>query len=121
PAVEITSIGTKRSHLKIEAVDENLYHAKARPNGDGLWKKLHDLLRPRIGCDVIILGLAAHNEIAHASSHPVSAKARLPEGFYNFDRLVTHVHRCRSDSVFYRNRHPPVIFLIQVDFRNRIQ
>ena len=81
PAVGIANVGAKRRHFDLHSILNHQNHAESRADREAVRKKFLHAFRPRIRANVIVRGLAAQFQIAHASAHQiglmtVSAKRR---------------------------------------------
>src|SRR5262249_39206388 len=76
-------------HLDFSSIESrHEHHSELGANCVGLGKNFQDLLRRSIGSDVIILRLAAQQQIAHASAYEKSLKAALAQGLYHRDGKI---------------------------------
>ena len=89
-AVEIGSVGAEGGDLDVALIarisqrfQRHQHHSELRADGVGLGKDAHDLVGRGRGGNVVIGGLAAQQQIAHASAHPqslVAVAAEKPDG-----------------------------------------
>ncbi len=55
-----------------EMINGNEHDSKLRTDSIGFGEDAHDLLRDGIGCDIVIGGFAAEQQVAHAPANQVS-------------------------------------------------
>ena len=68
-AVAVANIRTEGSHFDFQSVTRNQDYAELRANRNAFREQFHYLFRLRIGCYVVVGGLAAKQQIAHTSAH----------------------------------------------------
>ena len=68
-AITIAHVRAERGHLDFEAITRNQDHSELRTDRDALGEQPHHLFRRGIGGHVVIGGLQAEKQVAHASAH----------------------------------------------------
>src|SRR5437762_9891025 len=68
-AVAVTYVRAEGSHFDFQCVTRNQDYAELRANRNAFREQFHYLFRLRIGCYVVVGGLAAKQQIAHTSAH----------------------------------------------------
>src|SRR5690554_1215768 len=68
-----------------------VHEAKAPPDDAGPTKQWLDLFRRGVGGDVEILGLQAHDQVAHRAAHDISLEAMLAQHFTYLDGVARDV------------------------------
>src|SRR6266545_711968 len=97
PSVDVSLIGPKRRHLKLEIIFQYDDHAKVCTDRISPWKKSLHHLRSRIGGDVVILRSQAANHVAHTTTSEVRDVPIFAQARSNF--ACRHFHRQRLHPV----------------------
>ena len=71
PPVAVVVVRTESRYLHVHAVPVNQYHAELRSNADSVREILQQVLRRRVGGDVVVLCGNAEQAITHAPARPV--------------------------------------------------
>src|SRR5437867_13151245 len=82
PAILVIGLSAESSDLELMAVFEDNYHAKFFADRNRARKKIFDLLGERGRHDVVVIRLAAQEEITHATADPESRETGLLEAFH---------------------------------------
>src|ERR1051326_5245192 len=91
-AIAVAEIAAKGGHFDRAALilDGDQHHSELFTNREGLGKNADYLLRRGIGGDVIIGGLLAKQQIAHASANQIALEAALAQLAHDLDGLLFH-------------------------------
>lgn len=76
-AVDVRVVGAECGDLDLVAVLHDDDDSELRADLDGAREERRDLLRPRAGGHVVVVGRAAHNHVAHAAAGEVGREALL--------------------------------------------
>jgi hypothetical protein len=70
-AIGVANVGAKRGHLDLRGILDHKDHSEFRAHGKATRKKFLNAFRARIRANVVIRGIAAQFQIAHASAHEI--------------------------------------------------
>ena len=90
-AFVITAIGAKGGHFDDFAAIHHMRQAKPAPNQAAIAKQRLDLLGSGIGSHVKILGLTAHQQVAHRPPHQIGRKAGLAQAVQHTQCALAHL------------------------------
>ena len=84
PAVAVFRLGAKGGDLELLLVLDDDHHPEFFPDWNGFLEKFFNLLRSRVGGNVVILRLASEQKIAHAAADPERGEAGRLQAADNF-------------------------------------
>src|SRR5581483_2066006 len=99
PSVDISLVGPKCRHLKLEIAFQYDDHAKMRADRIGSWKKSLHQIRSCVGGDVVVLWWQTADHVAHATTGEVRDVPFLAQARSNFARPFFHRRRLHPATV----------------------
>src|SRR4029450_8789956 len=93
PSVDVSLIGPKRRHLKLEIVFQNDDHAKMRTDRIGSREKSLHHFRSGVGGDVVVLRRQPADHVAHTTTGEVRDVPLLAQACSDFARRFFHPGR----------------------------
>src|SRR5690349_16460005 len=93
PSVDVSLVGPKCRHLKLEIIFQYDDHSKVRADRISPWKKFLHCLRSHVGSDVVILWRQAADQVAHTTTGEVRDMAIFAQACRDFARSFFHGRR----------------------------
>src|SRR5215475_5911254 len=99
PSVDVSLLGPKCCHLKLEIIFQYDDHTKMRPDRIGSWKKSLHHFRSCIGGNVVVLWRQTADHVANATAGEVRNVPFLTQARGDFARCGFHRGRFHPGSV----------------------
>ena len=71
-------------------------HAKLHADEHGIRKQRRHFAGPRVGRDIVVVRLAAHLQIAHATADPIGRASMLTQPAHHHDGALPQRHRAHG-------------------------
>src|SRR2546430_14942083 len=99
PAIDVSLIGTKRGHFKLETVLEYNDHTEMRADRVRSEKKGLHIFRTRVGRDVVILWCQTAHHVTHATTCEVRNVSTVTQNLRDLARGLLHWRRVHTLTV----------------------
>src|SRR5204862_2907245 len=93
PSIDVSLIGPKSCHLKLEIIFQDNDHPKMRTDRIGSLKKFLYHFGPRVGGDVVVFWRQTAHHVAHATTGEIRDVTILAQARSDFARSFFHRRR----------------------------
>src|SRR5437763_405932 len=90
PSIDVSLIGPKSCHLKLEIIFQDNDHPKMRTDRIGSLKKFLYHFGPRVGGDVVVFWRQTAHHVAHATTGEIRDVTTLAQARSDFARSFFH-------------------------------